>query len=376
MDDEDRRDQEEDSVANQTIVDDLSTVAILLRANETANEVPVTKDSQLINTTHENLSSVSQMDESSVLQLQGDQSDLLTAPLSPNNIRGPEHSPVTSETKLSEHGNPGNKMQHSSRDFLTSTRPSRSELTSSIDASLPRSPASWGQARLDDNPVDDGGLSNVVDQEYDPASQFNQDKSHGEETIVFTTTSFHETIAAEARSLEQKNVEDIRAISFQVPATAEEAEESDKYQQRNEESKNVGDSRKDHSRPANNLLLGGGKSTKAFYEIKPSIKTEMEGEAQIWSSTQKPLPGRKFVLPSVDSAFGKFGPYFEDGDQEINITARIGSTMLLDCKIGMLGDKQVIYLSFVSTRFYKLYFLFIDSSVSRLNMVSAIRIRL
>ncbi|XP_032674414.1 uncharacterized protein LOC116845614 [Odontomachus brunneus] len=152
----------------------------------------------------------------------------------------------------------------------------------------------------------------------------------------------------------QKNVDDIRAISFQVPPL-EAKEEAHRDEQgkssvartkseKTDEMMKPGESRKNQSRPANNLLLSG-KSTKAFYEIKPSIRTlEMDHEQHFHATTHRPLSGRKFVLPSVDSAYGKFGPYFEDGDQELNITARIGSTVLLDCKIGMLGDKQVTWL--------------------------------
>lgn len=149
----------------------------------------------------------------------------------------------------------------------------------------------------------------------------------------------------------QKNVDDIRAISFQVPPLEENAHQDEQGKssvgrtkgEKTDEAKKPGESRKSQSRPANNLLLTG-KSTKAFYEIKPSIRTlEMDHghEKHFHATTHRPLSGRKFVLPSVDSAYGKFGPYFEDGDQELNITARIGSTVLLDCKIGMLGDKEV-----------------------------------
>jgi len=153
----------------------------------------------------------------------------------------------------------------------------------------------------------------------------------------------------EARYGEQKNAQDIRAISFQVPPPDEKEEDYQDSRQQGktsvghmDETRKLSETKKNQTRPANNLLLTG-KSTKAFYEIKPSIRTlETErGRDQFQITTHRTLSGRKFVLPSVDSAFGKFGPYFEDGDREINVTARIGSTVLLDCKIGMLGDKKV-----------------------------------
>lgn len=160
----------------------------------------------------------------------------------------------------------------------------------------------------------------------------------------------------EVRYDEQRNVEDIRAISFQVPPPGG---KEDDYQDNREQQggkpsagadqvdetrRRVAETKKNQSRPTNNLLLSTGKSTKAFYEIKPSIRTletERSREHQLQPTTHRTLSGRRFVLPTVDSAIGKFGPYFEDGSQETNVTARIGSTVLLDCKIGMLGDKKV-----------------------------------
>lgn len=51
--------------------------------------------------------------------------------------------------------------------------------------------------------------------------------------------------------------------------------------------------------------------------------------------------GGKVVKPYLAPALGKYTPYFEDGQEELNVTARIGSTVVLDCEIGMLGNKTV-----------------------------------
>lgn len=74
--------------------------------------------------------------------------------------------------------------------------------------------------------------------------------------------------------------------------------------------------------------------------------------AELWSSsteeplqnTQPPLKRPSFLdhlhLHPPDGQ-RRFGPYFEDGLGPFNVTARIGSTVLLDCRIGMLQDKTV-----------------------------------
>lgn len=134
--------------------------------------------------------------------------------------------------------------------------------------------------------------------------------------------------AIEVRYDKQRNVEDIRAISFQVPPPGG---KEDDYQDNREQQggrpsagadqvdetrRRVAETKRNQSRPTNNLLLSTGKSTKAFYEIKPSIRTletELSREHQLQPTTHRTLSGRRFVLPTVDSVIGKFGPYFEDG---------------------------------------------------------------
>ncbi|XP_003427293.1 uncharacterized protein LOC100679016 [Nasonia vitripennis] len=76
-----------------------------------------------------------------------------------------------------------------------------------------------------------------------------------------------------------------------------------------------------------NDLVGG-----TFHEIKPAQKVNSAGYI-----------GGKMVKPNVASALGKYTPYFEDGQTELNVTARIGSTVILDCEIGMLGNKTVTW---------------------------------
>lgn len=106
--------------------------------------------------------------------------------------------------------------------------------------------------------------------------------------------------------------------------------------------------KKDHSKPSINLV--DGKPSKVFYEIKPSLNTAMDEDdaprtwAPVFTTTKRNfLAG--FKIPSIPSSFGKYGPYFLDDVDGRNVTERIGSTVLLDCRIGLLGDKKVTILA-------------------------------
>ncbi|XP_072743552.1 uncharacterized protein [Anoplolepis gracilipes] len=210
----------------------------------------------------------------------------------------------------------------------------------------------FASKRIEDSEQAEEALATLDhDEDFRRTNESTIEKSKNE-WLTMTPVEKGEDVTEAKYESEQRNVEDIRAISFQVPPLNEKEED---YQDSRQQGKtSVGqmnetrklETRKNQSRPANNLLLTG-KSTKAFYEIKPSIRTletERGRDHHSQTTTHRTLSGRKFVLPSVDSAFGKFGPYFEDGDREMNVTTRIGSTVLLDCKIGMLGDKKVTWL--------------------------------
>ncbi|XP_015432821.1 PREDICTED: uncharacterized protein LOC107188935 [Dufourea novaeangliae] len=342
VDEDDRGIREAEDTTNGTTGSQV-TVTLEIRGNDTAYEVT---EPRLIRdpVNHNRTTSFPvEVQLAEDVEPQKDQSE--SGPLTVDNVVDKEEHGLAGTERIPERDSTRNKVQNTSRDYPMSTRSSRTETASSTSPWEGQLPIPW-RSEFEDVQVDDEGLSNVLETENEEEAIESVLEKHNREYLDGAVT-WITGIVTEAKAIEQKNGDDdVRSISFPVPPPPSSVEDLDELlqsRQLGDEEPRIG-TRKDHSRPVNNLLLGAGKSTKAFYEIKPSIKTEMENDQLYLASTLRTLAGRKFVLPTVDSAFGKFGPYFQDGDKETNITARIGSTMLLDCRIGMLGNKEVAWV--------------------------------
>lgn len=74
-------------------------------------------------------------------------------------------------------------------------------------------------------------------------------------------------------------------------------------------------------------------------------ESTLNDEVQEWPTASTKLHFKLMTLPPRLSGHyyqsSRWGPYFEEGAEPINLTARVGMTVRMNCKIGLLHDKTV-----------------------------------